>query len=51
MLILLLDISYLIFKNFKKLKIQNHEIKNFNELRKTFTDANHNSVFLKDEGF
>lgn len=51
MLILLLGISYLIFKNLKKLKIQNHEIKNFNELRKTFTDANHNSVFLKDEGF
>lgn len=49
MIILLLVISFLLFKNSRKLKAQNNEINNLNELRQAFMDANESMVFLKDE--
>ena len=46
---LLLFLSFLLYKNFKKLKIQSNELNNFNELRKTYIDANNSIIYLKDE--
>lgn len=48
-IILLLSSSFLIIKNYKKLKVQSDEISNFNELRKTYIDANNSLIYLKDE--
>lgn len=40
---------FLIIKSFRKLKAQSNEINNFNELRKTYIDANSSLIYLKDE--
>ena len=48
-IILLLFLSFLLFKNFKRLKIQSNELSNFNELIKTYIDANNSLIYLKDE--
>ena len=46
---ILLLISFLLYNNFKKMKLKNHEINNFNELRQTFIDADNSLIYLKDE--
>lgn len=48
-IILLLVSGFLLFKNFKRLKIQSNELNNFNELIKTYIDANNSLIYLKDE--
>lgn len=51
MIIILFLISFLLFKNSGKLKEKNQEISEFNELRKTFIDADNSTIFLKDDNF
>lgn len=39
----------LLFKSYRKVKAQNHEINNFNELWRTFIDADDSLIYLKEE--
>jgi diguanylate cyclase len=45
----LLILSYFLFRNLRMLKKQNKKISNFNDLRKTFFDADRSIIHLKDE--
>lgn len=47
--IFLLIISYLSYKKIKKLRLQNTETSNINELKQAYLETSHNIVFLKDE--
>lgn len=49
LIIFLIITSLLLLKNLKKLKVQNQEINNFDELRKTYIDAADSLIYLKDE--
>ncbi len=46
---LLLWLSYLLYRNYQKVRVQNEEINYFYELRKTFIDADNSLIYLKDE--
>lgn len=47
--ILLVIIIFLLYRKNKKLKAQNTETSNFNELKQAYLETSHNIVFLKDE--
>lgn len=48
-IMILVIFSIILFKQFKKLKEKNHEMNNFNELRKSFINSYNNLIYLKDE--
>lgn len=49
MIIISLIISFLLYRNIRKLKALNNVTKNFNELKQLYIDTSHDVVFLKDE--
>lgn len=47
---LLLIASFYLLKNIIKIKVQNHEISKYNELRKAFIDSSEHLIYIKQSG-